>query len=50
MDDLILDIPNDSKYLEYEDFLVHNYIGEHTNFPLNILSKFVSDLTRITNN
>jgi hypothetical protein len=39
-----------SKYREYADYLVDNYIGKNANFPPNIWTVFVNDSTRTTNN
>jgi len=36
VDDFMSEIPDDSKYREYADYLVDNYIGENANFPPNI--------------
>lgn len=38
------DIPNDPKIHEYAHYLVYEYIGDNSNFPLNIQAAFTANL------
>ncbi|KAE9533011.1 hypothetical protein AGLY_009439 [Aphis glycines] len=48
--DLMSDIPDDSKYSKYADYILENYIDENSKFPPNMWATHSATLNRTTNN
>jgi len=48
--DFIQDIPDDSKYGRYADYILENYIDENSKFPPSMWASHTATLKRTTNN
>lgn len=48
--DLMSDIPDDSKYSKYADYILENYIDENSKFPPSMWTSHSVTLNRTTNN
>lgn len=48
--DFMSDIPDDSRYGRYADYILENYIDENSNFPPSMWASHTATLKRTTNN